>query len=181
MSLPIPSPTATQVRIKVQAASINPDGKMKAIQKEAFPVIIGYDASGVVDAVGASVTKFKVGDVVFARTTVSTSGTCAEFCVSEEATVAMKPTTMSVNDAAAIPLAAMTALQMLRKGNMQAGDKVFINAGAGGVGHFAVQIAKAMGAACVVASASAPKHTFLKSIGADEVVDYKNENYTDFE
>ena len=86
---------------------------------------------------------------------------------------------MSFAEAAAVPLAAMTAYQMLKAANFKAGDKVFINAGAGGVGHYAIQIAKALKAGLIVATSSAPKHALLKSLGADEVIDYKTQKYTE--
>jgi NADPH:quinone reductase-like Zn-dependent oxidoreductase len=142
------------VRIKVHAASLNPidykrrNGDLKAIKAEKkFPVVLGYDAAGIVDSVGTKVTSLKVGDAVYTRIAgkEDSIGTLAEYTLTTEDKVAIKPRSLSFEEAAAIPLAAVTALQMLRKAGFKAGDSVFINAAAGGVGHFAGQIAKALG------------------------------------
>lgn len=107
-------------------------------------MVLGYDCSGTVESVGSGVTKFKVGDAVYARVNgipqYPGCGTCAEYTLATEAVAAPKPANMSWEEAAAVPLAAMTALQMLRKAGMKAGDAVFVTAGAGGVGHFAIQV-----------------------------------------
>lgn len=182
--VPLPTPGAGQVRVKVHAASINPidfkrrSGAMKMLQSETFPVIMGYDAAGTVDALGEGVTNAAVGDRVFLRTTVKSSGTLAEYCITGVDTMAPLPASVSFQDAAAVPLAGMTAQQMLRQGKFKTGDRVFVNAAAGGVGHFAIQLAKAGGASFVAGTASAAKHSFLRQLGADECVDYRSEDYT---
>jgi alcohol dehydrogenase len=183
----IPSVPANAVRIKVHALSFNPidfkrrSGALKAVAPDTFPVILGYDAAGVVDSVGTGVTKFKVGDPVYTRIgkNFPCQGTAAEFTLAAEDMVAPKPTNMSFEEAAAVPLAALTALQMLRRAGFKSGDKVFITAGAGGVGHYAIQLAKLMGASFIASTASAAKHPLVKSLGADEVIDYKTAKYTD--
>eukprot|EP00759_Apiculatamorpha_spiralis_P041895 PhF_6_TR40334/c0_g1_i2/m.59973 len=183
--VPIPSAPPGGYKIKVHAFAFNPvdfkrrAGLLKLLSPNSFPVIFGYDASGVIDAVGTGATKFKVGDPVYVRIgpEYSSSGTAAEYTVAMEKYVAAKPKNMSDEEAAAVPLAAMTALQALRSAGFKSGDKVFISGGAGGVGHYAIQLAKLMGASLIATSASAPKHALLKSLGADEVVDYKTDKF----
>jgi NADPH:quinone reductase-like Zn-dependent oxidoreductase len=136
--------------------------------------ILGWDMAGIVQAVGKGVTRFKLGDEVYA----SCSSTLAEFvCVAEEK-VAMKPTNLSFEQAAAVPTAAITALQGLRDaGRLQSGQKVLINGASGGVGTFAVQIAKAFGAE-VTGVCSTRNVDLVRSLGADHVVDYTQEDFT---
>jgi len=154
---------------------------MKAIAPDTFPVIFGYDASGIVDAVGTGATKFQVGDEVYVRTgrQYPSQGTAAEYTIVDEDVIAAKPPTFSHEEAAAVPLAAMTAFQMLRKAGMKRGDKVFISGGAGGVGHYAIQLAKALGASFVASTASEKKIALVKELGCDKVVDYKKEKFTE--
>ena len=104
-------------------------------------------------------------------------GTIASYTLTTEDRGALKPASFSFEEAAAVPLAAMTALQMLRKAEFKAGDSILINAAAGGVGHYAGQIAKALGASKVTGNASAPKHDLLRSLGFDNLIDYKNQSY----
>jgi len=185
----VPRPAAAgpgEVLIKLKACSFNPidfkrrKGDLKALRPEKqFPVITGYDGAGVIEAVGDGVSHLKIGDEVFTRVVHDTQGTAAEYCLSYGTVTALKPRSFSFEEAAAVPLAAMTALQMLRKAKFTRGHKVFVAAGAGGVGHYAIQIAKAMGAGHVTTTASGPKIELMKSLGADTVVDYKTEKVSD--
>eukprot|EP00756_Hemistasia_phaeocysticola_P037917 Hpha_TRINITY_DN16728_c0_g2::TRINITY_DN16728_c0_g2_i1::g.78343::m.78343 len=184
---PVPDAPAGGYRVKVHAFSFNPidykrrGGVMKALLPDTFPVIMGYDASGVVDAVGEGATKFKVGDEVYVRIgrEYPSQGTAAEYTIVSEEVIAAKPPTFSHEEAAAVPLAGQTALQMLRRAGIKQGDKVFISGGAGGVGHYAIQLAKIYGASLVVSTASEHKHDLLKELGCDEVVDYKKQKFAE--
>lgn len=185
--VPLPSGiTENQVMIKVAAASINPidkmrvEGDLKALRPEAVsPTVLGYDAAGVIDAVGSGVTEFKVGDEVYVRLVEATSGSLAEYCVSDQTLVAMKPSKCTMEEAAAMPLACVTALQGLRRIGLKEGDKVFISGGAGGVGSFAIQLAKHIFQASVVATTASPgaKTELCKSLGADIVINYKEQKF----
>jgi len=187
-TVPVPSAAPKSgYLIKIHAFSFNPidfkrrSGALKALRPDTFPVILGYDASGTVEAVGEGASKFKVGDEVYLRIgqEFSQQGTAAEYTIALEKYVAAKPSNMSHEEAAAVPLAAVTALQMLRRAGFKAGDKVFISGGAGGVGTYAIQIAKALGASLVATSASSAKIPLLQSLGADEVVDYKTTKFAE--
>ncbi|GAX81715.1 hypothetical protein CEUSTIGMA_g9143.t1 [Chlamydomonas eustigma] len=188
-NVPIPDPPASSstLQIKVNACSFNPidykrrSGALKMIFPEKYwPVTLAYDVCGVVTKAGDKVTKFKVGDTVYGR--VSTAypniGTCAEYTLATEDVLSFKPQKMTSEEAAAVPLACLTAFQMLRKAGFKQGDHILITAGAGGVGHYAIQLAKALGASKITATASAPKHELLKSLGCDEVIDYKSQDIT---
>lgn len=173
------------VLVRVHASSVNPvDWKLRAgwlsgYWKLRFPVIWGCDASGVVEQVGSSVTLFKPGDEVYGfkhgKVGETYRGTYAEYAVIPENMLALKPAVLSHEEAAAVPLAAVTAWQSLvGKGRIKPGSKVLIHAAAGGVGILALQIAKSFGAH-VAATASVRNHEFLRSLGADEVIDYSHE------
>jgi NADPH:quinone reductase-like Zn-dependent oxidoreductase len=173
------------ILVRVHATSINPvDWKLRAgwlsgYWKLRFPVIWGCDASGVVEKVGSSVTLFKPGDEVYGfkhgKVGETYRGTYAQYAVVPENMLALKPAALSHEEAAAVPLAAVTAWQSLvGLGRIKPGRKVLIHAAAGGVGVFAVQIAKSFGA-YVAATASARNHEFVRSLGADEVIDYSQE------
>jgi NADPH:quinone reductase-like Zn-dependent oxidoreductase len=181
-----PSPASDEILVKVQAASVNP---LDWHQMRGSPYIvrlggglgaptdprIGVDFAGTVEAVGGDVTRFKPGDEVFG----AAGGAFAEYVtIRETRTVVHKPANMSFEQAATVPIAAITALQALRdKGQLQAGQKVLINGASGGVGTFAVQIAKSMGAE-VTGVCSTRNLDMVRSIGADHVFDYKQEDYT---
>lgn len=177
--LPIPVPAAGEVRVRVHAASINPvdvkvrSGKSLAAQYGARPVVLGYDVSGVVDALGDGVTDFAVGDEVYGMIRFPDEGKAyAEYATAPSEHLALKPKRLSHNEAAAVPLAALTAWQALFEGGeLRSGQRVLIHAAAGGVGHFAVQLAHQAGAT-VAGTASAAKADFVRGLGADEVVDY---------
>ncbi|MEH1937735.1 MAG: NAD(P)-dependent alcohol dehydrogenase [Nostoc sp.] len=173
----------TQLLVKVRASSVNPidwkirQGMLSLITGSKFPKILGFDVAGEVVAVGSGVTRFKPGDAVYGSTNFPGGG-YAELAAVPENLVAFKPTNLSYEEAAAVPLAALTALQALRdQGNIQTGQTVLINGAAGGVGSFAVQIAKALGA--VVTGVSSTKNLDLvKSLLADRVIDYTQQDFT---
>ena len=134
----------------------------------------GRDVAGVVEAVGKNVTRFQPGDEVFG----TAEGSFAEYAIAPEARIAIKPANLTFEQAAAVPIAGGTALQALRKGNVQSGQKVLIVGASGGVGSFAVQIAKASGAS-VTGVASTAKVDFVRSLGADDVIDYTHQDFAD--
>ncbi|MDF5739284.1 MULTISPECIES: NAD(P)-dependent alcohol dehydrogenase [unclassified Nostoc] len=174
----------TQLLVKVRASSVNPidwkirQGMLSLITGSKFPKILGFDVAGEVVAIGSGVTRFKPGDAVYGSTSFPGGG-YAEFAAVPENLVVLKPTNLSYEEAAAVPLAALTALQALRdQGNIQTGQTVLINGAAGGVGSFAVQIAKALGA--VVTGVSSTKNLDLvKSLLADRVIDYTQQDFTE--
>ncbi|KAJ6102517.1 hypothetical protein N7486_004944 [Penicillium sp. IBT 16267x] len=173
----------TEVLIKVHAASINPidvkraGGALKAVVKDSFPFKIGYDASGVVTEIGQGVSRFKVGDAVYVRLPEINRGSCSEYVICNEEQVALKPPSLSFEEAASIPLAAMTALQALRKHGDLAGKTTFVPAGLSGTGLFACQLAKHVFHAgkviCSVSTSKIPKVKELLGEGTvDEIIDY---------
>jgi NADPH:quinone reductase-like Zn-dependent oxidoreductase len=169
-SIPKPQPQAGQVRIKVRAASVNPvDWKQIASAPAATLVIPGRDLSGVIDAVGDAAGPWKVGQSVIA---LATGGSYAEYAIASVKAVAAKPQRLSFEESAGIPVVGETAWRaIVTIANVQPGQRVLIQGGAGGVGSSAVQIAKARGAH-VIATASPSHNELLRSLGADEVVDY---------
>ncbi|MEH1846338.1 MAG: NAD(P)-dependent alcohol dehydrogenase [Nostoc sp.] len=172
----------TQLLVKVRASSVNPidwkirKGMLSLITGSKFPKILGFDVAGDVVAVGSGVTRFKLGDAIYGSTSFPGGG-YAEFAAVKENLAALKPTNLSYEEAAAVPLVALTALQALRdQGNIQTGQTVLINGAASGVGSFAVQIAKALGA--VVTGVSSTKNLDLvKSLGTDRVIDYTQQDF----
>lgn len=180
--LPSPVPRAREVLIRVRAAALNPKdslvrkGKFTAISGKKFPRLLGYDVSGVVAALGPGVSRFKVGNEVYGMKQEWAGGTIAEEVCLLEDELALKPPMLSFEDAAALPLAAMTALQSLRDlGNVKPGQRVLINGASGGVGVFAIQIARALGAH-VITTSSAKNLEFCRSLGANETLDYAIDN-----
>jgi alcohol dehydrogenase len=142
-----------------------------------FPLVLGHDAAGIITEVGKNVTRFKVGDPIYARPSDFHIGTFAEYIAINENDVALKPTNISMEEAASIPLVALTAWQALVElGKVQKGQKVFIQAGSGGVGTIAIQLAKYLGAT-VATTASEKSFDTLKSLGADVLIDYKNQDF----
>lgn len=172
------------LKIDVHAAALNPvdwkirAGMLKAALRYKMPQIMGNDLSGTVSAVGEKVTKFKVGDEVYARPHHERMGAFAETAVVNEAYAARKPQNLSHVEAASIPLVGLTSWQALVDlMNIESGQKVFIHAGAGGVGTFAIQLAKHR--ETVVTTTASPKnHDFLRDLGADQVIDYHTEDFT---
>jgi NADPH:quinone reductase-like Zn-dependent oxidoreductase len=175
---PVPEPKAGELLVRVKAAAVNPvdvqvrEGRLKELLGHELPLVPGWDASGVVEAVGEGVSKFEVEDAVFARPWTARQGTYAEYAVIHESEAAFKPQTLDHIRAAAVPLAALTAWQALfEAGKLSKGQTVLIHGAAGGVGHFAVQFARRAGAR-VLATASARNREFVNRLGADEVIDY---------
>ncbi|AXH99831.1 NADP-dependent oxidoreductase [Sporosarcina sp. PTS2304] len=182
--LPKPEIKDQQVLIEMHATSINPidwkvrEGYMKDAMPFEFPLILGWDAAGVVSEVGSQVTQFKKGDKVFARPAME-NGTYSEYVAVDEELVALKPEHLSFEEAASVPLAGLTAWQCLVDfGQVKKGDKVLIQAGSGGVGSYAIQIAKSFGA-YVYSTASDKNEAFLKELGVDEFIDYKTTDFAD--
>lgn len=173
-----PKINTDDILIKVKSSSINPvdwkirEGYLKDFIPYQMPVTLGFDVSGVVSEVGSEVTDFKVGDEVFSRPDISRDGAYADYIAVKADEVAFKSSKLSFEQAAALPLAGITAWQCLVDvGQLQAGQRVLIHAGAGGVGHLAIQIAKAKGAT-VIATASTANQELLTQFGADQPVDY---------
>jgi NADPH:quinone reductase-like Zn-dependent oxidoreductase len=181
--LPLPEISDNEVLIKVKAFSINPVdiktrlGRGQASRlKEFNPIILGWDVSGTVTDTGRSVTSFKIGDEVFGMVNFPGHGkTYAEYVAASELHLSLKPPIVSHEDAAAASLAALTAWQILKeKVRIKPGDKVLIHAAAGGVGHYAVQMAKYLGA-YVIGTSSVENRNFVLEMGASEHIDYKKQ------
>ncbi|HDX9641738.1 TPA: NADP-dependent oxidoreductase [Bacillus mobilis] len=181
--VPTPEINEYEVLAEIHAASINPidfkirDGKVKMLLKYEMPLILGNDFSGVIVKVGSKVTHFKVGDEIYARPRKNKIGTFAEYIAIHEDDVALKPKNLSFEEAASIPLVGLTSYQALHDiMHLQKGQKILIHAGSGGVGTFAIQLAKIMGAT-VTTTASEAGSDLVKSLGADEIINYKTEKF----
>lgn len=181
--MPSPELRDKDVLVQVHAAGVNPldvkirDGAFKRILPYRLPLVLGNDVAGIVVAIGPGVRQFKPGDAVYARPDDRRIGTFAELIAIDEADVALKPENLSMEEAASIPLVALTAWQALvEKGQLKKGQKVLIHAGSGGLGTIAIQLAKHLGAT-VATTASAANAELVKSLGADLVIDYKREDF----
>lgn len=181
----LPSLGDKQVLIKEKAASVNPidwklrEGYLAEMMPWDFPIVLGWDVAGVIEEVGKDVTDWQVGDEVFARPKTTRFGTYAEYTMVDEDLLAKKPQNISFQEAAAVPLAGLTAYQALvTYGGLQSGESVLIHAGAGGVGLYAIQLAKMLGAK-VYTTASESNHSLLKKLGADVVIDYHTTDFRD--
>jgi alcohol dehydrogenase len=181
--MPVPELREDDVLIQIHAAGVNPldskirDGEFKLLLPYRLPLILGHDLAGVVVRVGPRVRRFKPGDEVYARPHKDRIGTFAEFIAVKEDGVALKPTSLSMEEAASMPLVGLTAWQaLIEKGQLAKGQKVLIHAGSGGVGTFAIQLAKHVGAT-VATTASAANAEWLKQLGADIVIDYKKDDF----
>lgn len=181
--VPRPSPGAGELLVRVKAAGLNPvdfktrAGQLKIIHRYPLPIVMGNELSGVIEAVGAGVLRFAKDDRVYARVDKATMGAFAEYAVVREADAARMPASLDFPAAAAVPLAALTALQALRDElHLSAGQRLFIAGGAGGVGTFAIQIAKHLGAA-VATTASTRGEALVTKLGADVVIDYSRERF----
>ena len=181
----VPRPTlkADELLVQVHAASVNPidnmipTGLFKAVVKFQLPATLGSDLAGVVTEVGSRVTRFKPGDAVFANIFDQGTGSIAEFAVVPESAAALKPANLDFVQAASIPMVGLTSWQALKERvDLQAGQKVFIPAGSGGIGTFAIQLAKHLGAK-VGTTTSTGNVELVRSLGADEVVDYKKQEF----
>ncbi|AXK19438.1 TPA: NADP-dependent oxidoreductase [Bacillus toyonensis] len=183
--VPTPEINEYEVLAEIHAASINPidfkirDGKVKMLLKYEMPLILGNDFSGVIVKIGAKVTNFKVGDEIYARPRKNKIGTFAEYIAIHEDDIALKPNNLSFEEAASIPLVGLTSYQALHDiMQLQKGQKILIHAGSGGVGTFAIQLAKIMGAT-VTTTASEAGANLVTSLGADEIINYKTEKFED--
>jgi NADPH:quinone reductase-like Zn-dependent oxidoreductase len=179
-----PEPAPDGVLIRVAAAGVNPadcllrSGGLRFVARQKMPFVPGADVAGVVEAVGPDVTRFRVGDSVYAMLPNTAGGGYAEYAVAAEGTVAVMPPGLAFEEAAGVPLAALTALQALRdEANLSAGDHVLVNGASGGVGTFAVQISRAIGAR-VTAVSSGRNADLVGGLGADEFLDYTREDVT---
>ena len=181
--VPEPEPRDDEVLVKILASGVNAldvkiaKGEFKAILPYRTPLILGHDVAGVVTRVGSKVRRFKVGDEVYSRPDDLHIGTFTEFIAIKEGSVAHKPEGLTMEEAAAIPLVGLTAWQALvEKAQLKKGQKVFIQAGSGGVGSFAIQLAKSLGA-YVATTTSAANAGWVKELGADLVIDYKKDSF----
>ena len=180
---PKPQLQADDILIRVHAASINPidlrilEGEFKAILPVKFPFILGNDLAGTIVEVGSQIKNFKVGDAVYAKT--DQAGSFAEYVTVKAASIALKPKNISMEQAASLPLVALTAWQALVElAQLKQGQKVLIHAGSGGVGTIAIQLAKHLGAT-VATTTSGKNISWVKALGADIIIDYKSTNFED--
>lgn len=178
MEVPVPEPTARQLLVRVRAAGLNPvdfktrRGDLRLVQSYRLPAVLGNELAGEVVACGEQVSRFRIGDRVFARVAKHSMGAFAQFAIVEEDHVAAMPATLDFATASAIPLAGLTALQALRDElHVARGQRIFISGGAGGVGTFALQIARHLGAR-VATTASPRGEALVRELGADTVIDY---------
>ena len=183
--IPKPLVEANQILIRTYSSSFNPidhmivKGDYKAMGKVSFPAGIGRDVSGIVEEVGKNVRKFKIGDKVYSRINESFVGTMAEYVLSNVKDTALMPSNLSFNESASIPLVGLTTYQALVDVvKLSKGENVLIHAGSGGIGTFAIQLAKHLGAN-VTTTTSTKNILFVKSLGADKVIDYTSQNYLD--
>lgn len=184
---PLGEPGTGQVLVRVRASSVNPldtkirTGQLRLVKPAKFPLVPGFDLAGEVEAVGPEVTRFAPGDAVFGQTGGRHGGACADFALAPESALAAKPETLSFEEAAAIPMGGLTALQALRdEGELAAGEHVLINGASGGVGHLAVQIARLLGAR-ITAVASGGNQDLLRDLGAERTLDYQTQDFTEDE
>ena len=175
----IPKISANEILIKVHYASINPHdykvilGEFKKMEKLSFPAPVGSDFSGTIVAVGSDISHFVVGDEVFG----TSHGTIAEYCKAAISSICLKPKNSSFKEMSVLPVVGMTTIQSFNRiAGIKKGDKILIHAGSGGVGTFAIQYAKSKGA-FVYTTTSTSNIDWVKALGADIVIDYKNENY----
>lgn len=181
--MPEPVVKENDVLVEVHSAGVNlldakiKSGEFKLILPYKTPLVLGHDVAGVITRVGSRVSRFKVGDEVYARPADQRIGTFAEYIAIHENDVAFKPKGLSMEEAASIPLVALTAWQALvEKANLKKGQKVFIQAGSGGVGSIAIQLAKHLGA-MVATTTGTSNVEWVKALGADVVIDYKKEDF----
>ncbi|MBD2715285.1 NAD(P)-dependent alcohol dehydrogenase [Microvirga sp. STR05] len=182
---PTPTPKADQILVRVRASSVNPidwkvrQGEMKLLTCHRFPKIPGRDVAGEVAAVGDNVTRFQVGDRVYGMAADGVGGAAAEYAVLAETSAAFVPPLLSMEQAGAVPLAALTALQGLyHHGRLLSGDRVLINGASGGVGSFAVQIARALGAGEITGVCGPDNQELVRTLGADRVLNHKEQDFT---
>ncbi|MFJ1312177.1 NADP-dependent oxidoreductase [Agrobacterium sp. P15N1-A] len=181
--VPEPVPGPDEVLVEVEAAGLNPldskvrDGAFKPILPYKPPLVLGHELAGTVVAIGANVRRVKVGDAVYARPRDGQIGAFAERITVKDADLALKPANLTMAEAASIPLVGLTAWQVLvERAQIKPGQKVLIHAGSGGVGTFAIQLAKHLGAT-VATTASATNAAMVKELGADVVIDYRSQKF----
>ena len=183
--VPRPEPKEDEILVRVIAAGVNPVDEAGRSERSAkffgitLPFIPGYDIAGIVEKTGGKITKFKTGDSVYAYLSLTKGGGYAEYAVASEVEAAAKPKSISFVEAAGVPVVALTAWQaLIDTAKLSAGQTVLIHGGSGGVGTFAIQIAKARGAK-VIATASTANQDFLKQLGADVAIDYTKTKFED--
>jgi len=183
MELPRPEPGPGELLVRVRAAGVNPldfkirDGGVKVLLHFSFPLILGTDLAGDVAAIGPGVTRFKRGDAIYSRLDNDRIGAFAEYALVRESAAARMPARLDYAQAASLPLVGLTAWQaLIELARLQAGQKVLIHAGSGGVGTFAIQLAKHLGAR-VATTAGAKNHALVKSLGADMAIDYRTSRF----
>lgn len=181
--VPRPQITENEVLVEIYAAGLNQldtkikSGSFKTILPYKTPLILGHDVAGIVTEVGRKVSRFKVGDEIYARVPDFKIGTLAEYIAINEVFVALKPKNSTMEEAASIPLVGLTVWQtFIERGKLQKGQKVFIQAGSGGVGTIAIQLAKYLGAV-VTTTTSSKNFDWVKSLGADILIDYKTQDF----
>ena len=184
--IPVPVPAAGEILLRVHAAAVNPvdtsirAGRASGLSGAVIPYVPGFDVSGEVAATGPGVTRFDIGDEVFAMLSLRRGGGYGEYAVVKEDEAAVKPSGVSHGEAASLPLVALTAWQALfETAGLEQGQTILIHAGAGGVGSVAVQLARWRGAR-IVATASDYNHQFLTELGVDIAVDYRTRRFEDF-
>ena len=180
-----PALEENQILIKAYSSSFNPidfkivRGDFKAMGKVTFPIGTGRDVSGIIEEIGKNIKKFKKGDKVYSRVNESHVGTMAEYVVSNVNDTALIPSNLSFDESASIPLVGLTTYQALEDiAKLSKGEKILIHAGSGGIGTFAIQLAKHLGAH-VTTTTSTKNISFVRDLGADKVIDYTSENYLD--
>jgi NADPH:quinone reductase-like Zn-dependent oxidoreductase len=183
VELSLPDVKENDILVEIHAAGVNlldskiKTGEFKLILPYKLPLILGHDVAGIVVKTGKNVKNFKTGDQVYARVSDYRIGTFAQFIAIDEKDAALKPTNLSMEEVASIPLVGLTSWQVLvERAGVKSGQKVFIQAGSGGVGTFAIQLAKHLGAV-VATTAGAQSTGLLKNLGADIVIDYKNSDF----
>ncbi|MEX8503794.1 MAG: NADP-dependent oxidoreductase [Leptothrix ochracea] len=181
----LPPVSDTELLVEVRSASVNPldvktrDGKVRILLKYHLPLVLGNDLAGVVRQVGKQVRRFKVGDEIYARLDKSRIGSFAEFVAVRESDAALRPKNTTFEEAASLPLVALTAWQALVEiGKLQAGQRVLVHAGSGGVGTVAIQIARHLGAE-VFTTVGHRNFDLAKRLGADTLIDYRTERFED--
>jgi NADPH:quinone reductase-like Zn-dependent oxidoreductase len=184
--IPAPKPAAGEVLVRVYSTAVmptelqwQPTFNKSNGQARAFPVVLSHEFSGVIASLGPNVTGLSVGDEVYGLNDWYTNGAQAEFCVVSTSAVARKPKSLNFSEAAIVPISALTAWQaLIERGQIERGQRVLVHGGAGGVGTFAVQLARWRGA-YVIATASADNLDFVRALGADQVIDYRKTRFED--
>ncbi|MDN3650229.1 NADP-dependent oxidoreductase [Reinekea marina] len=184
-TIAVPSPNADEVLVKVKSAAVNPvdwkirEGYLQDMLNHNLPLTLGWDVAGEIESIGENVKELKVGDAVYSRPEITKNGSFAEYMTISANEVALKPASLSWQEAAGVPLAGLTAWQSLYElTQLQAGDRVLIHAGSGAVGQFAIQLAK-LRDAYVYTTTSARNTELVLSLGADQAIDYHHEDFSE--